>query len=219
MKLCKNQNKVGHLVLGIFLLIAAISGLFGVWFFNENCCHVTMDLDTTGLTFSLSSRDGNYARHCYCYLTKYYNLGNKYLPSRKETVLYDAVRNPDMSEFNQRWTFAGHDLGMHVAALVRFREFDGTRNVHNLHVFAVCDFPQCGLVFPGFSVHKWTKKAGVEGCFDVVWVKEWKSGRQLRPELLYPPFTLLGAIYINESCRNVLTMQPSVINFRENTIK
>lgn len=83
-----------------------------------------MDFEGSGLTFSIATDEGNYVRHCYCYLTKYLNLGDQYQSSVKETTLYDAIKRPDVSGFDHRWTFAAHDLPPHIAAIVSWSYID-----------------------------------------------------------------------------------------------
>ncbi|OXA51869.1 uncharacterized protein LOC118436264 [Folsomia candida] len=110
-------NKFVHLFVFVLLFMGSVAGACGVWYFNENCCHVEMEVDMTGLMFSLAAKENNYFRHCHCYLTRYLNLGDKFVPSAKETMLYDALRHPDVSQFNQRWSFSAHHLSQHVATI------------------------------------------------------------------------------------------------------
>lgn len=110
-----------HLFVFVLLFMGSVAGACGVWYFNENCCHVEMEVDMTGLMFSLAAKENNYFRHCHCYLTRYLNLGDKFVPSAKETMLYDALRHPDVSQFNQRWSFSAHHLSQHVATIVSDR--------------------------------------------------------------------------------------------------
>ncbi len=78
-----------------------------------------MDWEGAGLTFSIAGGEGNYVRHCYCYLTKHLNLGDQFQETVKETTLYDAIKNPDVTGFDHRWTFVAHDMNPHFAAIVR----------------------------------------------------------------------------------------------------
>ncbi|OXA46460.1 uncharacterized protein LOC118437684 [Folsomia candida] len=110
-------NKLLHFGLAVFCFIAAICSIFGVWYFNENCCHVSMDWEGVGLSFSLSAGETNYVRHCYCYLTKYLNVGDQFQSSVRETILYEATKHPDVSGFDHHWTFMAHDLDPHFAAI------------------------------------------------------------------------------------------------------
>lgn len=111
---------MAHLFLCVFIFITAVCSIYGAWYFNENCCHVTMTWEGTGLAYFLGPREFNYVNHCYCYRTRYSASGQVGQELRKQTTLWVATQNAQENDVEGTTsTFSAHDQDVHLAAIVR----------------------------------------------------------------------------------------------------